>query len=81
MTISGKNTTYLQFLNKHFHAFIYTLFFYFALYFKQRNMINPFNFTELMCEVDAIADLNTKQFFLHEARAIYEQTVISTTIS
>ena len=39
--------------------------------------MHTFNFTELMCKVDAIADLNTKELLLYEARAHYQQTVLS----
>ena len=39
-------------------------------------MINQFNFTELMCEADGIADLNTRELLLWKTLASYEQTVL-----
>ena len=41
-------------------------------------MRNQFNFTELMCKVDAVADLNTKELLLWKALTVYEQTVLYT---
>jgi len=38
--------------------------------------MNHFNFTELMCKVGAVADLNTKELLLWKALAVYEQMVL-----